>query len=357
MMYSGYEIFPYRSEFRDAVVNLLQYLWGEDSRANLSYFRWKYEENPYSDAPLGIVALCQGQIVGFRGYLPILFALFGKKNDFIILSPGDTCVHPDHRRKDLSIIMGNIATETLAPHYRLFFNTSCTRYSMPGYQKMGFLPLVPKFHVSRCSVLGLARYILATREKRPLEASGITYGKFGNIVVADTPRPEEMASLAMRQHCRIPSIGLYRDEVFFRWRFANTRNKYVFYYRVLEGSVTGYVVMGISPNNQRGYILDYAAEDNSAIREILGYIIKAKHFDILSIYDFGLDIALRPILQSLGFKSKSLLRVIEEKLNGEFPLLIRPVKKTCAESDFFIDGIDARKIENWSLMPICSDAV
>lgn len=65
MMHSGYDIIPYRSEFRDEVVNLLQYLWGEDSIANLSYFRWKYEENPYSDAPLGIVALCQGQIVGF----------------------------------------------------------------------------------------------------------------------------------------------------------------------------------------------------------------------------------------------------------------------------------------------------
>ena len=114
--------------------------------------------------------------------------------------------------------------------------------------------------------------------------------------------------------------------------------------------------MGVSPNNQRGYILDYAAKDDSAIREILAYIIRAKHFDILSIYDFGLDIASRPILQGLGFKSKSLLRMIEKRLYGEFPLLIRPVKKACAESDFFIDGIDVRKIENWSLMPICSDA-
>jgi hypothetical protein len=356
MMYSGYDIFPYRSELRDSVVNLLQYLWGEDSCANLSYFKWKYEENPYSGAPLGIVALCQGQMVGFRGYFPIRFALCCGNDEFIILFPGDTCVHPDHRRKDLSIIMGNLATETLAPHYRLFFNTSCTRNSMPGYQKMGFLPLVPKFHVSQCSVLGLARYILAAHERKPLEASGITFGKFGNIVVADTPRPEEMASLAMRQHRKIPSIGLYRDEVFFRWRFANPRNKYIFYYRIEEDSATGYVVMGVSPNNQRGYILDYAAKDDSAIREILVYIIKANHFDILSIYDFGLDIALRPILQGLGFKTKGLLRMIEEKLHGEFPLLIRPVKKACAESDFFIDGIDVRKIENWSLMPICSDA-
>jgi hypothetical protein len=114
--------------------------------------------------------------------------------------------------------------------------------------------------------------------------------------------------------------------------------------------------MGISPNNQRGYILDYAEEVGSAIGEILESAIKARHFNLLSIYDFCLDNTLMQTLKRQGFKTQSLVRIIEKKLNGELPLLIRPVKETFKESDFFIEGIDSRRIENWSLKPICSDA-
>jgi hypothetical protein len=96
--------------------------------------------------------------------------------------------------------------------------------------------------------------------------------------------------------------------------------------------------------------------DGQAIREILRYIIKMKHFDILSIYSFCLDDAFQRTLGGLGFRKNSLVRVIERKLYGELPLLIRPVKETYTKSDFFIEGVDMRRIENWSLKPICSDA-
>jgi hypothetical protein len=33
-------------------------------------------------------------------------------------------------------------------------------------------------------------------------------------------------------------------------------------------------------------------------------------------------------------------------------LLIRPVKETYTEQDFFIAGLDMRRIENWSLKPL-----
>jgi len=122
-----------------------------------------------------------------------------------------------------------------------------------------------------------------------------------------------------------------------------------------ESIATAYVVMGASANNQRGYILDCAEKEDRAIRKILRYVIRIKHFDLLSIYDFCLDDALMGTFKDLGFKTHS-LRIIERKLQGELPLLIRPVKEAFKESDFFIEGIDSRKIENWSLKPICSDA-
>lgn len=353
---SGYDLISYRPEFRPQVVSLMQFLWGSNTETNWSYFKWKYEDNPYTESPLGIVVLQKGEVVGFRGYFAIRLEVGEKNNNFIALFPGDTCVHPDHRRSGLSVAMGNLAMKEYAPRYRLFFNTSCTRSSLPGYQKMGFSPLVPKVYLTRCSLLGLIKYILAARENLPLSASQIQFGKFDNILVSNQPSPEAMSSLVAAQNQKGSVIRLSQDEDYFRWRFCNPLNKYVFYYFMKEDFPTAYVVMGISPNNQRGYVLDYAEKEGSVLREIFKYITKAKRFNLLSIYNFCLDDTLRHALKGLGFKTHGLVRIIERKLHGELPLLIRPVKESLMESDFFIDGIDSRKIENWSLKPICSDA-
>jgi hypothetical protein len=67
--------------------------------------------------------------------------------------------------------------------------------------------------------------------------------------------------------------------------------------------------------------------------------------------------SLKQVFKDLDFKTNSLVRILERQLHGELPLLIRPVKEDFEESDFFIEGIDYRRIENWSLKPICSDEV
>ena len=165
-----------------------------------------------------------------------------------------------------------------------------------------------------------------------------------------------MALLAAAHKHEAGRIRLFQDDVFFRWRFCSPLNKYVFYHLMEEDNITAYVVMGVSPNNQRGYILDCAEKEDRAIGKILRYVIRARHFDLLSVYDFCLDDTLMRTFKDLGFKTHSLVRIIERTLHGELPLLIRPVKEPFEESDFFIEGIDSRKIENWSLKPICSDA-
>jgi len=353
----GYEIISYRPELRLQVVNFMQFLWGSNPKNNSAYFKWKYEDNPYTESPLGMVAIQRGEVVGFRGYFAIRFEIGEKSNNFIVLFPGDTCIHPGHRRSGLSVAIGNLAMKEYTPNYRLFFNTSCTRSSLPGYQKMGFFPLTPKVYQNRCSLLGLVKYVLATHKNLPLSASRIQFGRFDHVLVSNHPRPEAMFSLVATQSPKGSMIRLYQDEDFFRWRFGNPSNKYVFYYFMEKELPTAYVVMGISPNNQRGYILDYAEKKDSAIQEIFRYIIKTKHFNLLSIYNFCLDDALREALKGLGFKTHSLVRIIERRLHGELPLLIRPVKEFLMENDFFIEGIDSRKIENWALKAICSDAV
>jgi len=104
-------------------------------------------------------------------------------------------------------------------------------------------------------------------------------------------------------------------------------------------------------------VLDFADTDGESVAEILRFIIRKRHFDILSIYDFCLADDFRKSLKGLRFKARGLVKRIEKKRTGELPLLIRPVKKNFTEDDWMIEGRDIRKIENWKITEICSDAV
>ena len=355
MTFDDYEIRPYSSELFPQVVDLLQYLLGNDHDTNISYFKWKYDDNPYTESPLGIVSLYRGKVVGFRGYFATRFQIKGKDDKIISLCPGDTCVHPDHRRKALSVMMGNKAAEEYTAKYSFFLNLTSTKISLPGYLRMGFLPLTSKTYLTRCNMFALVKFLFNAKKRFNQIAPKIPFGTFDDIVVSQQPRPKEMHVLIEGQEITTDKITLHQDEDFFWWRYANKHNKYVFLYRIKNEVVTGYIVIRVSPNNRRGYIVDYAQGDESSIEKILNFIIKARCFDVLSIYHFSVTDDIKQNFQNLGFKNVSLFRAIERRINGDLPLLIRPVKHDYSDSDFFVEGLDLRKIENWHIKGICSD--
>jgi hypothetical protein len=129
--HSEYSIEPYRVELAGEVADLLRSLVGPQIEENFSYLKWKYHDNPYSDRPLGIVALYGGRVVGFRGYFATRWQIPEKSDRILILGPGDTCVHPDHRMKGLSIRMGNRAMEDFERDYMGLLNMRPRRIPSP----------------------------------------------------------------------------------------------------------------------------------------------------------------------------------------------------------------------------------
>jgi hypothetical protein len=355
MIHSEYELKLYHPDLMAQVVSLLSHLWGNNHDQNLSYFQWKYHENPFTKNPLGIVTHYKGKVVGFRGYLATKWQVREKNYTFNVLCPGDTVVDPDHRRKRLSVIMGDRAMDEYESEYKVFFNFSSTKNSVPGYLRMGFIPLFNKAYINRDTILGLMKFILTVNKREGLHQGKITFGDFGNIIVSDRPNPKEMSAVVHKQKSNGRKISLFQDEKFFTWRFSNNRRKYAFYYYQQNNNVNGYVVINVSENNKRGFISDYSADDYVAIEEILNFILKNKHFEIVSIYSYSINNDLSKILRKLRFKNKSLTRTIEKRKEGEWPLFIRPVKPDYGETDCFIEGLDIRKIESWEIKEICSD--
>jgi len=356
MSFSEYNISLYSPESLHQVVGLMQYLWGYDFDNNLNYFKWKYDENPYAKVPLGMVASIDSSIVGFRGYFATKWHIPSKDREIIVLNPGDTVVHPDHRMKGLSVKMGRMAMEVYASEYSILLNHSTSAKSTPGYLKMGFKPLLAKTILSKYNSLGLSTFLIMSRLKPDAVKEKVVFGHSGQFTVSDKPRPEDMSVIIANQPRDDSRISLMQDEVFYRWRYNNQRNSYVFYYYKERQTIDSFIVVRLSRNGRRGYICDYGAIDNHSFNKILKFIIKKKHFDVLSIYNLNIPPHLYKIFSSAGFREKNILRSIEQKINGVWPILIRPVNRNVNEADWFTGGIDLRQKDSWVLKEICSDS-
>jgi GNAT superfamily N-acetyltransferase len=237
-----YQIGLYQRDQMIEVVTLLhENLWG-DRKPNFSYFQWKYHDNPYAREPLGVTATHGGAVVGFRGYFATQWYIGSEERRTTILVPGDTVVHPEHRRKGLSVAMGNFAMERFASNYPVFLNMTAGKNSVPGYLRMGFAPLHDKALFRKSGLVRDAKVIwtdiLKKRKKVgdvPLGKSKISFGDFGDIVVSVDPRPEEMSRLASNTPKFPAKITLLQDRDFFRWRYANAKRKYAFYPTLFAG--------------------------------------------------------------------------------------------------------------------------
>ena len=359
MEHPGYEIGHYRPEHRDAVVRVLGQLLGGDAAANARYFAWKYEQNPHAERPLGIVALHQGQVVGFRGYRPARWHTGQRQpmpGPMRLLVPGDTCVDAAHRRKDLSVAMGRLAMTDFAADYRLFLNLSCTRDSLPGYLRLGFAPMTDKVYLSRHGSLGLARYLLASKMQPRLPAGSIRYGQFGDVTVSAAPLPAQMASVIAGSARAESRFHLCQQEDFFRWRFAGPGDKFVFYYRRIGDDTLGYLVVAVRPGGHRGYVIDHADRDGESCGRLYEFAVERGDFGVLSVYAHGVDAPLATVLRRIGFHAGGIMGALEKRVRGNLPILVRPVRPEPTESDWFIDGRDVREIGNWAIKGICSDS-
>ena len=298
-----YRIVHYHPDMLGKVLVLLEHLHGNQHDVNRAHFQWKYHDNPYTDSPLGIVALRKGNVVGFRGYLATVW------NKAMVLCAGDTIVHPKHRKKGLSIAMGERACEEYESQYDVLMNFSGTGTSLPGYLKLGFAPLVDKVYLYKDGFDG--------------------EGQFDDVYESEGPMPYEAPDNV---------IALVRDDRFTKWRFKNNKNKYIFYCCQQDC-----VTVGIKENHG-GLILDYTENDVDVLKRIVQYIMQVRSLTSIMIKDFNLSDDFSRVLKELGFKSRSKRRVV--------PVLVRPTN-----DNWLIDGLDIRKVGSWELRGICSDNV
>ena len=353
-MESAYQIVPYEARMGDGVVRVLRHLWGKDDDGNRAYFRWKYEDNPYRQGPPGVVALHHDTVVGFRGYFATRWAV-ANQGELLVLGAGDTCVSPDHRRKGLSVALGEAALATCTKGARLLVNTSSSRSSAPGYRRLGFVPVADRTYLHRYSLPKLAWYVAATKLGIKASARRSAGASACGLVVSDVPDVEAMARLVAEAPAR-PALAIVRDKTLFAWRFANPRSRYLFYFLRPVGSLLAYVALRLPRGGRRGFVIDYAERSPGVLERLIPLVTKAGHADVFSVWACGTQPDDRVAFEHGGFRPGGLLGAIDGKISGERPILVRPSTARPSEADWFVHGLDVRKSSNWRFLELASDA-
>lgn len=336
-----YEIIPYRPEFLEQVTKVLVDLWGRNIKNSHTYFKWKYDNNPYVDRPLGIIALHKNKVIGFRGYFAEDWQAGNKR--IKVLIAGDTCVHSNHRRKGISIVMGNKAIEEFGPEFDLFMNFAVTPKAVRGYEKLGFLPLANRYMLDRVT----QRTDVGDRAF-PIER-WVKSAEFDDVIVTLEPKVQEMYKLVLNEPIS-KQFSLVQDKKFFEWRFRNdTRNIYLFCYYVKDGVIQDYIVFGTPDHYGKGVILDYTEHNIGGFKRMIEFAISKKFYHKIQIGGYGLTESVNQCLKDLGFNYTT------HTHKAAVPLFIRTSAKDPTEKDWFIEGLDIRNIENWKIRGICSE--
>jgi hypothetical protein len=167
-----------------------------------------------------------------------------------------------------------------------------------------------------------------------------------------------MARVISRDYQQTPRrISLLQDETFFRWRFANPKRRYVFYFSKSGGVIEGYLVVLVSGDCEQGVLVDYGQTGQGHIGGLLDHIIGRKECDELNILNVSVDESLWDTLKTRRFRRWGLPHTVKTWVYGERPLLVRPIKPSCAESDWFLSGLDIRNMDSWHFKQICHDDV
>ncbi len=336
-----YEILRYRPEFRTQVLELQTHLWSPDVAVNSAYLKWKYEQNPYVDAPLIYLALSEGKVIGMRGMYGALWQIGEPCQTLLGLCGGDMVVAPEHRRRGLFTKINTVAMNDLARiNHGYAFNFSAAPITFHASLRTGWRTVGPFRTVGRQAGEPTTRH-----RERSREADR-------HVSAAQAPRPEAMAELVER-------IGTdermrhVRDQQYFAWRFRNPLNVYRFLFWE-DARLEGYMVLQKRRHTRGGEIriLDWEATHPQVHEDLLYAAIDRCRSTALVIWSATLHERATRLLQTAGFRRVNETQGVRHYRPG---VLVRAVRDEMQEADWVVAGRRLLDMANWDLRMIYSD--
>ena len=360
----GRVVRPFRADDRSDFLDLHGEIFEPDY--GREWFAWKYEDNPYVDHVPIFVAERDGELVGARPFFALEMSVDGDRH--LALQPGDTMVHPDHRRQGLFTRMTEAAIERYGDGEPSFFFNFPNRQSGPGYLKLGWERVGRRstyYRIQDPSALlsqgqGSTATALAARLSKPVVAG---YNRLRDALADpvedlrvrrhESVPARELATLCQearrggspRGETRRGGIHVRRSQRFYEWRFDNPGWEYVTYVAEAAGEPVAGLVAGTSDESgaTTTKVTDVAPSpqsvDGDALATLLHRVIEdAAGSDVLAapsglprsiLAERGFHPDDRPPLSSVSNPSTHVVR----SLTGEWEL----------------NGVDLTDAERWNL--------
>jgi len=248
---SNWRIRPATPNDGEAIIGLFERVFGE--RRTLNHWQWKYIDNP-ADKTCMIVAEDGGKIVGHHALVPFWMNLWGRR--VLGAKSADRMVHPDYRRRGLSIslleqLMAQAASEGIdlaysVPNKKAF--SSMMKFFGP------FLGEWPAF----IKILNPKAII---KRKTHSSAVATVTAKPVNVVLnllASFRRPEDIRPVKIKEvdffderfddlWLKVKdslSVSVWRDSGYLNWRYTSCPDrKYTILTAETESGLIGYIVL------------------------------------------------------------------------------------------------------------------
>ncbi len=346
MSWKGYEFSSYTSEDIDGIVRLFSFLREADEESNREYFIWKHLRNPFLKKPIGVVAKYGDQVVGFSGGVPAEWRIGDSR--IALLVGADAVVHPEHRRKGLHVSMLKARFQLYSNEYRFGISFTGGSIAQTPASRLGAKPIAPRHYLWRLNWLRLFGSKLSRSGGNLVEL-----GRFGDVDVSDTVRPADISRIALAGLCSANKLYLNKTPDFLEWRLSKPKAKYVYFYHLSKSKVDAYVILS---SDIHAHVLDYGEEAGSlGVTKLLSFILSHNRFASISILNVGIPMDLEVFLRKKHFYTLGQVERLRDRESYNLQIRTRPLKEIYDEDDWFIDGVDVRDINNWSITEICFD--
>lgn len=309
---------------------LMQSFPGKDFGRQESHFHFLNYENPtqyYS--PMGLVAVHEGMVVGYLGFIALPFLIGERK--LKILIPHSTATHFQYRRKGISKKIFEKSLDLYSEEFVLFLGTSYTRLSIKGRLKEKWKILANKEYLFKIN------FSLYKRKRRNYDIS------FEREVPSDSIK-YIFENSVFSKDSKI-RLDLNSTE-FVNWIF--NREGYKWAVLRIKEEAMAYCCFTVSKDKCNLIYFDMICNDQSLkilLREI------SNKYSLKTFYYFCSDneSMKREFIRKLGFWSTS--NDLIRKIMGKelFPILIRPTVKDYDSPYFTTYDVNLSDRNNWDI--------
>lgn len=340
------EIKPFSSEYAKQCADLEQYLWKEDEQGREARFDWAYSKCPANEKALCVIAVDENdEVMGFRGYFLNKYVIGNVET--LVAQLSDTVVSDKARRQGIFQKMTNYSLQYLKDNgVSSIINLSPSWPPYFGYKKIGFEDL-HQFHSKyKFGIVNIIIEKILKKNRTKWSERNETTRSINGLTLHINQGVDDYI---IAQIINLSSTSRIHSTLNFdilKWRTMRPGKHYVYAYSVDKlGKLHGFMMFRTTDYYHYDLGL-FLSDDRDTFAQLFHLFKKEFKPATVAAWDFAIDEVSHKMLKRIGMVSIPFIN----KIRKNPPVLVRTLQTDKEGNlDWFINGVDIRKVENWQI--------